>query len=126
MDAFILEKVCPVVGVILSTLQFTSGLKAVLEARRVQDLGSVNPTPLVVSLMCCLSWFIYGWYYIYALIFIHTNTGVYCQSAPKFILRIEHISGFNCQSVYIFNSSSSSGSSQSTCCFSKHGENCAS
>ena len=57
---FILNQVCPIVGVVLSTCQLSSSIKVILQARRDQDLGVINPYPLVVSLVCCISWFLYG------------------------------------------------------------------
>lgn len=47
-------------GVLVSTVQFSAPLKVLMECRRNQHLGSLNPTPLGVAMISLTSWLIYG------------------------------------------------------------------
>lgn len=57
---YVVDTVCPIVGVALSSIQFSSSIKLTLEARRLQDMGSINPTPLAVTFVLCVTRTIYG------------------------------------------------------------------
>lgn len=52
--------VCPILGVVLSTFQYSSFIKVMLEARRMKDLGPINPVPLVLTFLVCVIYVIYG------------------------------------------------------------------
>jgi hypothetical protein len=47
----VLAKVIPSVAVILSNVQLTSPLKAVLICRKYNELGSLNPVPWAVRII---------------------------------------------------------------------------
>jgi solute carrier family 50 (sugar transporter) len=48
------------VGVVLSSFQYSSSIKITLEARRLRNIGTINPKPLAVSFLVCLLYLIYG------------------------------------------------------------------
>ena len=65
--------VVPIVGVILCTFQLSSPYKVVCDCRKQRDLGSLNPIPLAVSFLNCISWLIYssvkGDFYLFLSVF---------------------------------------------------------
>lgn len=57
---YFLSNIFPIFGVCISTLQYGAPLKDVMECRRVKNLGPLNPIPLAVSFINCITWVIYG------------------------------------------------------------------
>jgi solute carrier family 50 (sugar transporter) len=60
MPSFFLTQVAPALGVVLSTIQYSASILTVLECRKKQDLGSLNPIPIAVNFINSLAWIIYG------------------------------------------------------------------
>lgn len=56
----VLNLICPTVGCIICSVQYSSSIQVILEARRLQNLGSINPIPLAATFILCLVWLIYG------------------------------------------------------------------
>jgi len=51
---------CPLLGLVIANIMFSSPLKAVLHARKMKDLGSLNPIPWSIILLNCFGWSFYG------------------------------------------------------------------
>lgn len=60
--ASVLAKLVPAVAVMLSNIQLTSPLKAVLICRKFNDLGSLNPVPWAVSEVFFFSFHLFKWF----------------------------------------------------------------
>ena len=57
---FFFGTICPTLGVIISNIQLASPFKAVLECRKAQSLGPLNPVPLAVSFVNLFGIVVYG------------------------------------------------------------------
>lgn len=73
MASFIISDVVPIMGITISTFQLSSPYHVICDCRRQRDLGSLNPIPLAVSWLNCLSWIIYssviGDFYLFLSVF---------------------------------------------------------
>ena len=60
MMDFFFATICPTLGMIISNLQLASPFKAVLECRKRQNLGPLNPVPLAISFVNLIGVIIFG------------------------------------------------------------------
>ena len=58
--SFFFGTLCPILGTVISTLQHSVGILVVRICRRNGSLGVANPVPWSVSLVCCITWVVYG------------------------------------------------------------------
>ena len=58
--SFFITQVVPALGVILSTIQYSSSILTLLECRQRQDLGTLNPIPITINFINAIAWIIYG------------------------------------------------------------------
>lgn len=56
----ILKLVCPILGLCITTVMWSSPMKVILEIRRTRNLGTTNPLPFVVTILNCIGWVIYS------------------------------------------------------------------
>jgi uncharacterized protein with PQ loop repeat len=57
---FFFNTFCPITGIVLTSLQYSSTIKITLEARRLQSIGDINPTPVAITFVVCVLYVIYG------------------------------------------------------------------
>jgi solute carrier family 50 protein (sugar transporter) len=58
--SFVINFLCPLLGVILANIMWLSSLKSVLSCRRSRTLGKVNPLPYAIIVHNCIGWVAYG------------------------------------------------------------------
>ena len=58
--SFFFGTICPILGTVISTLQHSLGILVIRICRRNGSLGVANPVPWSVSLVCCITWVVYG------------------------------------------------------------------
>lgn len=58
--SFFITQVVPALGVLLSTIQYSSSILTLLECRQRQDLGHLNPIPITINFINSIAWIIYG------------------------------------------------------------------
>eukprot|EP00798_Chlamydomonas_sp_ICE-L_P006798 gene6798-30768_t len=56
----ILHHIAPGLGAIVALCMFSSPFKAVLRIRKTQNLGDMNPTPMIAIIANTTAWLIYG------------------------------------------------------------------
>lgn len=75
-QAYFFTTVCPAVGVVVSNVQLASPFKAVMQCRKKQSLGPLNPIPLAVSFVNLIGWVIYAVAINDLLLLLSVSTGV--------------------------------------------------
>ncbi len=56
----ILKLVCPILGLCITTVMWSSPMKVILQIRNSRELGDTNPLPFVVTILNCIGWVIYS------------------------------------------------------------------
>jgi solute carrier family 50 (sugar transporter) len=51
---------CPLLGLILANLMWLSPFTAILNARKMRELGSINPIPFIAMITNCFGWTFYA------------------------------------------------------------------
>ena len=72
--------VAPLFGVIIANLMFATPMRAVLQAKRDGDLGSLNPVPWPAITGNCMAWIGYSYY--------KRDWFVYAANQPGFIMGV--------------------------------------
>jgi len=62
MSDWVIEWFCPILGTALADFMWVVSIGAVLECRKNQSLGALDPIPFVMMLANCLIWVIYSMY----------------------------------------------------------------
>jgi len=89
-----LYTVTPILGVFISSIQLSSPFKAMLECNRLQSLGTMNPTPIVVCFFSCFGWMIYstalGNFYLMLSVLFGTIINFYSIISALYLLGVQN------------------------------------
>ena len=75
-QAYFFNTVCPALGVVVSNVQLASPFKAVMQCRKKESLGPLNPIPLAVSFVNLIGWVLYSVAINDLLLLLSVSTGV--------------------------------------------------
>ena len=59
-SSLFINHIAPSIGVILSTIQYSSTIFTFLKCSKDSNLSNINPIPITINFLNCLSWIIYG------------------------------------------------------------------